>query len=97
MAGKETGHQNTGVVEQYKGFNKLTRNIGAGVFVGALALGAAGVASVAALSVMVDQGQIKVIDKYQNWRSERNSKKLAQSATIIEFPKAGKQLNQKAA
>ena len=57
-----------GPVDWYKDFNKLTRNVGLVVLGGALIVGSAGVATVAALSVVVDQTQIMIIDKYKAWR-----------------------------
>lgn len=62
--------QNEGLVDKYKNFNKLTRNIGLGVLGGALLFGASGIATIAALSVVVDQAQIVIIDKYKKWRNK---------------------------
>ncbi|HVF69240.1 MAG TPA: hypothetical protein VNA13_01605 [Xanthomonadales bacterium] len=83
MAGKEGLQQeNKGAVEQYKGLNKLTRNIALGVAGGAAVVGAGFLVMPALLWAGGDQVQIKAIDKYQNWRKEKKANKLAKSGKI---------------
>jgi hypothetical protein len=59
MAGKE------GLVGKYRNFTEITRNIGIGVLGLALVAGWQGVATVAALSVIIDQGQLIVMDSFK--------------------------------
>ena len=51
-----------GLIGAYRNFNETTRNIGLGALGLALVAGWSGIASVAALSVVVDQAQIMIID-----------------------------------
>ena len=60
--------EKSGALERYKKFNEVTRNIGLGVFGGAYLLGAMGIATIAAISVMIDQAQIMIIDSVKQRR-----------------------------
>ena len=63
--------ERSGIVEGYKKFNETTRNIGLGVFGVAWLVGASGIATVAAISVIVDQAQIMIIDAWQKRKMKR--------------------------
>jgi hypothetical protein len=91
MAGKESLQQEkTGLVEKYKGFNKLTRT-GALVFAGGAAVLGFGAAAIGALGVAgVDHAQIKGIEWLQKRKQEKAAKGLAKSGTIVEFKKGQK-------
>lgn len=69
-----------GVVEGYKKFNKLTRNIGIGVGVAGLAVGAAPLVTLGFGAALIDQGQIIVIDKYQKWRAKKSQPRMLPKA-----------------
>ncbi len=64
------------MVEGYKKFNETTRNIGLGVLGVAWIVGASGIATVAALSVIVDQAQIMILDKWQKQREGKQKMSL---------------------
>lgn len=83
MGSPERGYvlqnERKGPADWWKGFNEKTRNIGLVVLGGALVLGASGVATVAAISVIIDQSQIMIIDAYKRWRNKSSGKMQLQS------------------
>jgi hypothetical protein len=87
MVGKEV--ENRGMIEKYKGFNKLTRNISLGIGGGALLLGSGGVAAVALGAAAFDQGQIVLIEKWQKRKKENGIKRgFEKSGVVVDFRKA---------
>lgn len=55
-----------GMLGKWRNFSEITRNIGLGVLGLALLVGSQGVAVAAALSVVIDQAQIILIDSWKN-------------------------------